>query len=288
MKTSHMHTILSQDVRRLLESHPLTSRLHPTHFGISKNERGICSRPNGTDTHILILCIGGHGILSVNDKKYDFSSNNLLLIPAGCPHEYGSFPGESWSIYWTHFSGTDSELYFSHIMKKIIPIPYSDSIFNKALAIFLDYHTCIYNNITTRSLIKASQLLGYLLSFLFYSDALEARTEYGKRGIEKALEMMNEKVEYSVTLQELAKYSGLSKPHFSFLFKKHTGFAPIEYFNMLKIRHACNYLESPDMNIGEISERIGIDNQHYFSRLFSKIMGVSPRDYRKLRTLYVQ
>ncbi|OGV49925.1 MAG: hypothetical protein A2017_10560 [Lentisphaerae bacterium GWF2_44_16] len=286
MATYNTHSILSQDVRKLLEGHPLTRALHPTHFGMFKKSKGCCSRPDGIDTHVLILCVGGQGVLEEGNRKSEVSANHLLLIPAGCPHAYGAAPGMDWSLYWTHFAGDGAEFYFSHFTKGIFLSKCPDAVFNKALSIFRDYHSLIYNNIKLDSLVKASQLLGYLLSFLFYSDLADTASEYSRKGVERAIEMMTENIESSLTLMELAGYSGLSKPHFSFLFKKTSGFSPIEYFNILKMRRACHYLDSTSMNIGEVSEKIGIDNQHYFSRLFSKVMGISPRDYRKLKTWY--
>jgi transcriptional regulator GlxA family with amidase domain len=87
----------------------------------------------------------------------------------------------------------------------------------------------------------------------------------------------------ALSLQEMAKNVNLSVSRFSVIFKEGTGLSPIEYFNNLKVRHACHYLDTTDLSIGRISEVIGIENQHYFSRMFSKSTGLSPREYRKLK-----
>ncbi|MBV4004894.1 helix-turn-helix transcriptional regulator, partial [Bacteroides thetaiotaomicron] len=53
------------------------------------------------------------------------------------------------------------------------------------------------------------------------------------------------------------------------------------YFNLLKMQQACLLLDTTDMKINQICYKIGIEDTYYFSRLFSKIMGMSPREYRK-------
>ena len=66
------------------------------------------------------------------------------------------------------------------------------------------------------------------------------------------------------------------------LFKKQTGHSPLTYFNLLKMQQACLLLDTTDMKINQICYKIGIEDTYYFSRLFSKIMGMSPREYRKI------
>ena len=276
--------VLPQEVRRLLEGHELTRRLHPTDFGIYNEARGFCTRPDGADTHILMLCVGGRALLRVEGRDRLFSAGDMVLIPAGRPHSYGSAPGHSWSVYWTHFAGTEAAGYFGHLDGVLLE-SCPDERFNKALAVFRDYHNCLSGGIRLSNLVLASQLLACLLAWLFFSDAAGTVPEQARKGIERAVEAMGESLGRAMPLREMASRAGLSRPHFSCLFKKATGFSPVDYFNHLKARQACHLLDSTELAVGEVGERLGIDNPHYFSRMFSKIMGVSPRQYRNRQGL---
>lgn len=79
----------------------------------------------------------------------------------------------------------------------------------------------------------------------------------------------------------IAENVNSSSCHFSALFNKRTGFPPIEYFNHLKIQKACQYLQFTQLRIKEIAFKIAINDQYYFSRLFTKVMGLSPSEYRE-------
>ena len=92
---------------------------------------------------------------------------------------------------------------------------------------------------------------------------------------------MKENIERRLTLKEISEAVGYSSSHFSLIFKKEIGHSPLNYFNLLKIQKACFLLDSTDMKISQICYKIGIEDAYYFSRLFSKIMGMSPRDYKK-------
>jgi transcriptional regulator GlxA family with amidase domain len=99
--------------------------------------------------------------------------------------------------------------------------------------------------------------------------------------IETTVHYMQENLSRKMTLQEMADYTGYPVSHFSAVFKQRTGLSPVTYFNQLRIRKACDLLVSSDMTVTQISHRLGIDDQYYFSRLFSESMGISPKEYRR-------
>jgi AraC-like DNA-binding protein len=73
----------------------------------------------------------------------------------------------------------------------------------------------------------------------------------------------------------------ISLSHYSALFKKKTGYPPLEYFNHIKIQKACQFLQFTNLQVKEIAYKLGINDPFYFSRLFTNVMGFSPLDYRK-------
>jgi AraC-like DNA-binding protein len=64
------------------------------------------------------------------------------------------------------------------------------------------------------------------------------------------------------------------------LFKHATGLAPIEYFLRTKIYAASQDLYFSKLPVQDIAGAYGIEDPYYFSRLFKKIMGLSPKNYR--------
>jgi AraC-like DNA-binding protein len=78
----------------------------------------------------------------------------------------------------------------------------------------------------------------------------------------------------------MAEHAELSESHFSRLFKEQTGHSPVDYFIYLKMQHACSMLTLTQSTVKEISDTLGYSDAYYFSRLFKKVIGVSPREYR--------
>ncbi|WP_367568603.1 response regulator [Lacrimispora sp.] len=81
-------------------------------------------------------------------------------------------------------------------------------------------------------------------------------------------------------LNEVAAVFGISPNYLSGLFPKYTSLGFNEYITLEKINHAKKYLRSEDCRIYEVSEKVGYGNQYYFSKVFKKIEGISPVEYR--------
>ena len=65
------------------------------------------------------------------------------------------------------------------------------------------------------------------------------------------------------------------------LFRHHVGHSPVDYLIRLRIGRAAEMLRRETARISEVSEAAGFTDSNYFSRQFHRVMGVSPRDYRR-------
>ncbi|HGR4979197.1 TPA: MmsAB operon transcriptional regulator MmsR, partial [Pseudomonas aeruginosa] len=92
---------------------------------------------------------------------------------------------------------------------------------------------------------------------------------------------MREHLHARLELERLAAFCNLSKFHFVSRYKAITGRTPIQHFLHLKIEYACQLLDSSDQSVARVGQAVGYDDSYYFSRLFSKVMGLSPSAYRQ-------
>ena len=147
------------------------------------------------------------------------------------------------------------------------------------ISIFEEILSTLHSGQDIEDLRYASSLLHYFLASMRYLG-LYRRAEGTSDTVEAAIHFMQENIENRITLQDVLDYIGYSQSHFSVIFKKKTGKSPIAYFNRLKIEYACKLLKETDLKINQICFKIGIEDPFYFSRLFSKTIGMSPTEYR--------
>lgn len=85
----------------------------------------------------------------------------------------------------------------------------------------------------------------------------------------------------SLSLRSLADTCNVNASYLSNQFRVETGIPLTEYINRHRIQKALPLLQYTQMRITEISESVGFLDENYFARTFRKIMGVSPKTYRK-------
>lgn len=271
---------LPPEIRKEVEKNNLIKGLYLTAIGFyPRATHHLKERKEGFDQYILLYCIEGNGSINLLGESYILTPNHYFIIPKGVPHHYQSSDTDPWSIYWVHFEGENSEaLYNRHISEsppRIHSIPYDE----QRIELFNFIFNVLENDFDQRSLelinFNSAQ---FLSSFIYHKEMFPSY--YAVDRVDMSIKFMKNHLGSNYTLQELADELSYSASHFSFLFKKKTGFAPIQYFNQLKIHKSCQYLYFTDMSIKQICLELGFHDTYYFSRLFKKLMGLSPNKYR--------
>ena len=241
-------------------------------------------RSHGSGQHILIYCIEGKGEAIINKSRFNIKPGNFIVIPMQTPHSYGADERDPWTIYWMHFKGSIGNALIAMMKDRFTGfigyIKYSE----ERIKIFENIYKHLERGYSNENIVYANMCLWqYFSTFLFPDKSLESLVHSGEDITDIAIDFMRKHIDQMVTLDEIAESVKLSPSHFSFLFKKKTGYPPIEYFNHLKVQKACQYLLFTNLRIKEIAYKLGIADAYYFSRHFTSIMGVPPKAYREKR-----
>ena len=272
------------------DTHPVVRQLYVTDIGYYPNALyHHRQRSHGINQHILIYCVRGNGWARIEDKKYTISPGDFILFPANSPHEYAADEQTPWTIYWMHFKGTSSLDFINMMLKRMGGHVASISFQENRLHLFEEIYTSVERGYSTDNLCYASLSLQYFLgSCCFDNNYNYLATHEKKDSITLCVNYLQKHIDKTLTLQEIAEAVNLSVSHFAAIFKKSTGFSIIEYFNHLKTQKACQYLQFTDLRVNEIADRLGIEDPYYFSRMFTKIIGMSPNKYRSRKKYKVE
>ncbi len=266
-----------------LTKDPITRQIYITDIGYYPKAKGhYMKRATGVGQHIIIYCVEGSGWVEINRKRVEVLPSQFITIPMNTPHIYSANEQDPWTIYWIHFKGELAayivELILQHAKNYKPYLPYNEH----RIKLFEDIYSNLERGYTADNLRYVNMIFYHFLSSLLYED----KFNYVKHPDEKdviaaTLDLMQQQIHTRVTLNEFADFANLSVSYFSTIFRERTGYAPVEYFNHLKMQKACQYLLLPDITIKEVASTLGMDDPYYFSRMFSKLMGVSPKEYRK-------
>ncbi len=276
--------VIPRPVLASIAGHPLLHSLLPTDIGwYPAAQYHFRERPEGADEHILIYCVAGGGWAEFGRTAITVAPGEALLIPAHTPHAYGAAMTDPWSIHWVHFLGDEGETMARQVKEQTYTLTVDpacgavvDNLFQACYNVFL-------GGFVLSRLIYAAKLLHCLLGELLFNNSAFSPSLRSSRfhSVEASLAFLRSNLHRPLALAEMASHAGLSESHFSRVFKAQTGHAPLDYFILLKMQHACALLGVTDMHVKEVAAAVGYTDPYYFSRLFKQVIGVSPREYRR-------
>jgi len=275
---------ISPEIIHNTQNNPINKTLYITKIGFFPTVKyHYINKENGVDYFILIYCTSGEGWCKIADREFSIKENQYIILPPATPYSFGANSSNPWTIYWVHFKGSLAPSFFQAPVSPHLILPESDSRLQDRIQLFeeiyanleLSFHSDHYSY-------AVICLFHFLGSFKYVEQFRRIRNKsmIEKGFSEKVIYYMRENVENNLTLEHIARHFNFSPSHFSALFLQETKQSPIKYFINLKIEKACQYLELSDMKISDVYPILGFQDGAYFSRMFTKIMGISPTKYR--------
>jgi AraC-like DNA-binding protein/mannose-6-phosphate isomerase-like protein (cupin superfamily) len=241
-------------------------------------------RPHGSDQHIFIYCLEGRGEVTIKKHKYSIEAGEFFIVPPKTAHTYAADEIVPWTIYWIHFKGKTADAINELLRQKYNGHKGFKQYDEKTIRLFNEMYNQLERGYSMDHLLYSNMCLFHFFATFIYTSTYTETGELNHKDIhDLAIDFLSKNLDKTLTLEEIAASVNLSASHFSFVFKQKTGFTPIEYFNHLKVQKACQYLLFTSLRIKEIAVELGIEDQFYFSRMFTKLMGISPNEYRERR-----
>lgn len=270
--------VIPDPVIRSLSRHPLTRDLYPLAFGHYRRAAGHHMHREHHNDDLLIHCTEGEAYLSVEDEPCVVRAGDLVLIPAGAAHRYTAVPENPWTIHWVHYAGPLAENFREHM-------GFTDDIriqhIGRQPRLLVDFNGLLsvrQTGFRTPGLVHVANRLRQLLAAVPLSVGEASHAQ--QPDLDVIHNFMREHLDERISLGQLADLTGLSPAHFATRYRALTGVSPIQHFLHLKVEQACQMLDTTDHSFTQISNMLGYDDNYYFSRLFKKVMGQSPTDYR--------
>lgn len=275
--------VLPKNIIEAHASNAFSKNISVTDIGyFPKAKRHFRQRKQGCNENILIICEAGKGRVEINGKMNTLDKNQFIIIPKEAAHYYLADTNDPWSIYWIHFTGDMAQHFVEGLdTTQTIANPKNTGIENR-VQLFNELFMTLEENFSDSNLEYSSILLSHLLGSLKYPRQYNTSLGYNTQDkVTIAINFMKDNLSKMLSLSEIANASELSISQISLRFKNHTNKPPLEYFTFLKIQKACQHLSMSDQKVKEIAIKLGYTDAYYFSRVFTKVMGISPANYRK-------
>ena len=242
-----------------------------------------CERQGRPDYH-LIYVTSGKAHLCFGKEEYIVTPGHMVLLQPRQEQKYELKGIDTPEIFWVHFTGSNVKNILEHY-----EIPFDNPVFYSGILPKYAYYF--------REIITELQMCGYgyeemteihLKHILLLVQRTRREQKSGMAGyiydeMERARKYFISNYNQSINIEKYARSKGMSVSWFQRNFKQFTGYTAVQYLLEIRVMNAVTLLETTDYSVAEISAMVGYDDQLYFSRLFKKLKGVPPSEYRKLQ-----
>ena len=240
-------------------------------------------RPKGRLDYQLLYIVSGKGHFYFHGEDRVVYAGRMVLIQPRQEQHYEYFGEDKPEVYWVHFTGSDvKNILRSYNIPMDDPIFYSGAsstysyLFKEMIHELQDCKTG-YEDLLTMYLRQI-----FLLVQRTRQEERPTVSTYIQEEMEFARRYFNEHYNEPISIQEYAESRNMSVCYFQRNFKQIVKHTPMQYLLTIRVNNAASLLETTDYSMAEIAAIVGYEDPLYFSRLFRKIKGVSPRDYRNL------
>ena len=260
----------------------LLSALLPTDAGFFPKAAGhLMKRNTGVDQAILIYCVKGHGWCDIGGERHIVGPGELLVVPPGTAHAYGADDHRPWTIFWVHFKGDNCAPLLDQLEGlKSQPVLWLGES-QHLLVLFEELLEAMEHGYADSRLLYASQILTHLVGLVIWTyHSGSDRNVTTAQKVAQSITYMKQHLDQSATVASFAALANLSEPYYRSLFRRQTGYAPMDYYIRLRIHKACQLLDTTTLSIKEIARQVGYQDPLYFSHAFKAVMETSPTQYR--------
>lgn len=234
------------------------------------------------NSYLFFIVLEGSGTLKYSDEEYELKAGDCVFLDCRRYYAHSTSEKNLWKLKWVHFYGPNMVSVYSKYSERGGKVCFATKQRKKYVTLLDE----IYDIADSDDYIKDMKINDRLSSLLtlIMSESWDMEGSYvdsKRKSLQEVKEYIDEHFSEKMSLDELAKMGYVSKFYFTRLFKEQFGLSVNSYIIQMRITKAKELLRFSDKSIEEIGSECGMEDANYFARMFKKVEGISPREYRK-------
>ena len=235
-------------------------------------------------SYLFFIVLDGRGILEYGGKRISLSPGDCVFIDCMEPYSHIT-ANDLWKLQWVHFNGESMPGIYEKYQERG-----GQPVFRpQNAASYTDILDSIFSISSSEDYLRdmkineqLSALLTKIMEMSWIPEAQMKRGSGRKYSLQDVKMYLDENWQKKIVLDELAEMFFINKYYLARLFKNQYGSSILNYVMDLRITQAKKMLRFSDKQIDLIGRECGFDDANYFTRMFKKVEGASPSEYRKL------
>lgn len=239
------------------------------------------SRRDNLASYLCFLVQSGAGQLDYQGCTYSLQAGDAVFLDCTKPYTHRT-DTELWQLQWAHFYGPNLSAIYEKYQEQGGRPCWHSAQSARLSSLFEQLYATAGAEDYVRDM-RLNELLSALLTLLMeesWQPEAAARPSTKRQNLQEIKEYLDGNFNKKITLDTLAERFFLNKFYLTRVFKAQFGVTINEYLTQVRITHAKRQLRFTDERIEAIAADCGLPDPNYFSRVFRKVEGISPKDYR--------
>lgn len=260
---------------------PLFQDLSLWFWGMSECRPGHSVGPEVRPNYIIHCVLDGKGSFQIGDRQYEIQRGQGFLIEPETLIHYKADEKNPWTYMWIGFSGARAGKYLADIgLSNKNPVFQCDKVEELKKIVLRMFQ---YQKI---SVVNQYHLQGLLYEFFaVLADGMEVDTVANEGEdnlyVREAVNFIRNNYYRGITVAEIAEHVSVNRSYLYKLFETTFGMSPKEFLTRFQVSRAKELLTWSDISIEGVAWSCGYKDSLAFSKVFRKVIGVSPTTYRK-------
>lgn len=239
-------------------------------------EYGYIDRNRKTSANLcgIIIPLEGEAEFRLNGKKYSLNKEIFLHAGSQMSINFRALGNQSFTYMVLHYAVSDVEKF--PLANEHFPFTLNQSDQLLATAELLKKQAAYPDDF---SKLRCQTI------FIQFIEQLLIHLREGQEGenslVKRIVSYIHKYYQEGISVAEIQEEFSIDARRLPQLFQQYTGLTPLQYIIELRLRDAKNLLRNTKQSVGEIGREVGYDDAFYFSRIFKKNIGISPKEYRK-------
>lgn len=226
----------------------------------------------------ILFCISGKGRIDVNGRQFDLAAGELAWISGDSPHGHRADTGDPWSVMWFRIDGPDLTALRHRMFSDTLPrARVSD---RSAVVAWFQRLFQILDTRSTNTDLRLNAAIGEFLGLLSRQSDADGAANLPE-GIDILLQRFVAEPQRAWDAEDMTRIAGMSASQLRRLFRQHLNSTPRAYLRRQRLAAAQRLMLETDLSLQEIAVSCGFCDGYHFSRDFRRIIGRSPRQWRR-------
>lgn len=234
-------------------------------------------------SYLFLVVLEGSGSLTYDGAAYSLSPGDCAFVD--CRKSYSHQSSQDlWTLKWVHFYGPNmTGIYEKYVERGGRPVFRPEDA--RPFSELLDQ---LYQIAGSPDYIRDMHIFEKITSLLAFLMAESWHPEHNmhigskRQSIQHVKDYLDQHYTEKITLDELAGKFFINKFYLTRIFRDEFGTSINSYLAQVRVTHAKQLLRFSDLTVEQIGRRCGIDEPAYFARVFKKVEGVAPGEYRRM------